>query len=103
MFEEKELFDHQKESFDYPKELFVSRKEAFEKAIRDLNGYHSSKENLLKIFEMLYNAEFFGRQEIEKLCDINSTNAGRIIDKLKACNSIEPVNGHGKGKYRFII
>ncbi len=103
VFEANELFAKSKESFDRSKESFEERKEAFQKTVEELNGYSSSKEKLLKTFELLCDAEFFGRQEVTNICGINSSNAGKLIDKLNACNVVEPVSGHGKGKYRFII
>lgn len=91
------------EIFAKAKESFEARKEAFQKSVEELNGYSSSKEKLLKAFEMLCDAEFFGRQGIASVCGVNSSNAGKLIDKLNACHAIEAVSGHGKGKYRFVV
>jgi len=103
VFEANERFSVSNEVFEQAKGLFEARKESFQKAMEGLNAYSSSKDNLLLIFSSLCNADFFGRQEIMEICNINSNNAGKLIDKLKVCHAIELVIGHGKGKYRFIM
>jgi len=55
------------------------------------------------IFDSFYDAEFFSRKDIMEVCGIQVSSAGEVLSKLKETRVIEPVVGHGKGKYRFII
>lgn len=63
----------------------------------------SSLNNLIKVFNVLCDAEYFGRKEIMTACDIQISRAGNLLDILREANVIEPVIGHGKGKYRFVV
>lgn len=117
VFDAKELFENGKPIIDASnpliegentlieagKPLIETRKDILRKLIENLNVYNVSQNNLLLIFDSYCDAQFFGRKEIKEVCAVETTTAGDLLDKLKACNAVEPVNGHGKGKYRFVI
>lgn len=46
--------------------------------------------------------DYFTRIDVENLTDLKSTRAYELVKLLLQANIIEPVKGHGKGKYRFI-
>ena len=46
--------------------------------------------------------KYFTRSDVESLTGLKSTRAYELIKLLLEANIIEPVKGHGKGKYRFI-
>ena len=46
--------------------------------------------------------DYFTKKDVEYLTTLKSTRAYELIKLLLNANIIEPVKGHGKGKYRFI-
>ena len=48
-----------------------------------------------------YKDSFFGRNLVEQSTGLKSSQASKLIKLLLDSNIIEPVKGHGKGKYRF--
>lgn len=49
-----------------------------------------------------YKDSFFGRNLVEQSTGLKSSQASKLIKLLLDVNIIEPVKGHGKGKYRFV-
>ncbi len=96
VFEAKALIEGEKPSIE-------ARKKAFLQIIENVEGYSPSLNNLVMIFDSFYDAEFFSRKDIMEVCGIQVSSAGEVLSKLKETRVIEPVVGHGKGKYRFII
>ena len=45
---------------------------------------------------------FFGRTVVESVTGLKSTRASEVLQLLLRNNIIEKVQGHGKGKYRFL-
>lgn len=43
----------------------------------------------------------FGRSDAMELLEIKSSRASTLLSNLIQANIIEPVSGHGKGKYKF--
>lgn len=58
------------------------------------------KSNLLEIYNKIQNNIFSNSIIVEKL-GCSASSADNYIKILKAHNLIEPVKGHGKGKYKF--
>ena len=56
---------------------------------------------LLKIASAHSETAFIGRRDIMKVTDLKESRASEIIKALLAAGAIEPVQGHGKGKYRL--
>jgi fido (protein-threonine AMPylation protein)/ribosomal protein S25 len=54
-----------------------------------------------KMQEAFPNQKIFGRSDVMSLIDIKAARASRLLKKLEEHGIIEPVTGHGKGKYRF--
>lgn len=100
---EKPSIGVEKPSIEEAKPSIEARKKAFLQIIENVEGYSPSLNNLVMIFDSFYDAEFFSRKDIMEVCGIRVSSAGEVLSKLKEIKVIEPVVGHGKGKYRFII
>lgn len=57
--------------------------------------------HILKLREAFPGQTIFGRSDVMKVIDIQSSRASELLKKLAEHGIIEPVTGHGKGKYRF--
>ena len=55
----------------------------------------------LKLREAFPGEAIFGRSDVMKIVDIKPSRASELLKKLTEYRVIEPVSGHGKGKYRF--
>ena len=45
--------------------------------------------------------EVFGRSAVMELLELKSSGASKLLSNLVQADIIEPVSGHGKGKYKF--
>lgn len=45
--------------------------------------------------------EVFGRSAVVELLELQNSSASKLLSKLVQAGIIEPVQGKGKGKYRF--
>ena len=45
--------------------------------------------------------EVFGRSAVMELLELKSSGASKLLANLTQAEIIEPVSGHGKGKYKF--
>ena len=61
------------------------------------------RNNIISLFKVLSNLDYFGRNEIVKALNMSSSGASKLISKLLDLQIIKPVFGHGKGKYCFNI
>lgn len=57
--------------------------------------------HILKLRETFSDQAVFGRSDVMKVIDIKASRASDFIKELAEHGIIEPVSGHGKGKYRF--
>lgn len=78
-------------------------KPSFERKISELPITAHTKRNILLLFECLGTYAIFSRADIMAITGITSSPAGDLIRKMKTENLIEPVVGHGKGRYHFKI
>ena len=62
-----------------------------------------SRKQIQMIYNELGKKEFFGRTNVEQLLNIKSFRANEIIKLMKELEIITPVQGKGKGKYRFKV
>ncbi|MDY3748009.1 MAG: hypothetical protein SOZ97_14970 [Lachnospiraceae bacterium] len=60
-----------------------------------------TKDHILKLHNECVISEFFRRLEVERITGLKSTRASELIKLMLDNDIIEPVQGHGKGKYRF--
>ena len=54
-----------------------------------------------RLFEKFGFDEVFGRSAVMELLDLKSSGASKLLYNLVQADIIEPVSGHGKGKYKF--
>ena len=57
---------------------------------------------ILTLYETYGQNQIFGRTQVENVIGVKSAMASRLIKLLLDNDIIEPVSGHGKGKYRFL-
>ena len=55
----------------------------------------------MTLYEEYGTSDFFGRSDIERVTSLKSTRASELLKLMLDNDIIEPVKGHGKGKYRF--
>ena len=54
-----------------------------------------------RLFEEFDFDEVFGRSAVMKLLELKGSGASKLLSNLVQADIIEPVSGHGKGKYKF--
>ncbi len=57
--------------------------------------------HILKLHEAFPGQTIFGRSDVMKVIDIKTSRASDLLKEMAEHRIIEPVSGHGKGKYRF--
>ncbi len=57
--------------------------------------------HILKLREAFPGQAIFGRSDVMKAIDIKASRASDLLKEMVEHGVIEPVTGHGKGKYRF--
>ncbi len=57
--------------------------------------------HLQKLFNACREQKIFGRSDVENITGLKSSRASALIKVLVERKIIEPVSGHGKGKYKF--
>ena len=55
----------------------------------------------MKLREVFPGQTIFGRSDVMKVIDIKASRASDLLREMVEHGVIEPVSGHGKGKYRF--
>ena len=66
------------------------------------NGFQpKTASHILKLREAFPGQMIFGRSDVMKVIDIKSSRASDLLKEMAEHGIIEPVSGHGKGKYRF--
>ena len=58
-------------------------------------------DHIMLIYDQYGNETFFGRNNVEAITGLKSTRASELLKLLVHAGIIQPVKGHGKGKYRF--
>ena len=62
---------------------------------------HETTVHIHRLFEKFGFDEVFGRSAVMELLQLRSSGASKLISNLVQSDIIEPVSGHGKGKYKF--
>ncbi|MBQ9030014.1 MAG: Fic family protein [Parasporobacterium sp.] len=57
--------------------------------------------HILKLREAFPGQAIFGRSDVMRVIDIKASRASDLLREMTEHGIIEPVSGHGKGKYRF--
>ena len=79
------------------------RKVDIESVLAEKGKGFSAKTNIhiCRIFEEFGYDEVFGRSAVMELLELKSSGASKLLSKLVQAEIVEPVSGHGKGRYRF--
>ena len=62
---------------------------------------HETTVHIHRLFEKFGFDEVYGRSAVMELLQLKSSGASKLISNLVQSDIIEPVSGHGKGKYKF--
>lgn len=62
---------------------------------------HETTVHIHRLFEKFGFDEVFGRSAVMERLQLKSSGASKLISNLVQSDIIEPVSGHGKGKYKF--
>ena len=54
-----------------------------------------------RLFEKFGFDEVFGRSAVMELLELKASGVSKLLSNLVKADIIEPVSGHGKGKYKF--
>ena len=54
-----------------------------------------------KLYEPVKRHEVFGRSAVMELLELKGSGASKLLSNLVKADIIEPVSGHGKGRYKF--
>ena len=54
-----------------------------------------------RLFEKFGFDEVFGRSAVMELLELKGSGASKLLSNLVKADIIEPVSGHGKGRYKF--
>lgn len=66
------------------------------------NGFRpKTASHILKLREAFPGQMIFGRSDVMKVIDMKSSRTSELLKEMVEHEIIEPVAGHGKGKYRF--
>ena len=57
--------------------------------------------HIRRMFEKFGYDEVFGRSAVIELLDLKNSSASKFLSNLVQADIIEPVTGHGKGRYKF--
>ena len=80
-----------------------SKKVDIESIISERGSRLSAKTavHIYRLFEKFGFDEVFGRSVVMELLELKSSGASKLLSNLVQADIIEPVSGHGKGKYKF--
>lgn len=59
--------------------------------------------HIMLMYNQLGNELFFGRSNVEEITGLKPTRASELLKLLVEAGVIQPVKGHGKGKYYFLV
>lgn len=100
---EKTGVSDEKQAFQGKKADVSGRKQAFRDTIDNMKISKPTKNKILLLYEHFGSDLIFSRADIIQITGITSSPAGELIKKMNNAGIIEPVSGHGKGKYCFKI
>lgn len=60
-----------------------------------------TQSHIRQMFEKFGFDKIFGRSAVVELLGLQNSSVSKLLSKLSKAEIIEPVSGHGKGKYRF--
>ena len=71
------------------------------KIVNNSNHKNKIKEKLIKIIVLLFEKDYWSRNNVKQILNCSSGTSFNLINYLLELDMVEPVSGHGKGKYKF--
>ena len=68
---------------------------------KESNFSVKTKVHIHRLFERFGFDEVFGRSAVMELLELKGSGASKLLSNLVKADIIEPVSGHGKGRYKF--
>ena len=101
--EEKVDIQDQKVDIENEKVDIQDRKLDIESVLSEKGSDFSVKTtvHIHRLFEKFGFNEIFGRSAVMELLGLKGSGASKLLFNLVQTDIIEPVSGHGKGKYKF--
>ncbi len=96
--DEKANIDGPKANIDEPKVNIDGEKANIEDAFTAKTASH-----VRKLLETFGYQGIFGRSNVQEILALKPTRSSELLKEMAKKGVIEPVTGHGKGKYRFIL
>lgn len=80
-----------------------TQKADFESVLSEKGKNFSAKTivHIHKLFEKFGFDEIFGKSAVMEFLDLKSSGTSKLLSNLVRADIIEPISGHGKGKYKF--
>lgn len=75
--------------------------EFWDRRIMRISGETDRKGKYAKIDGIVFVEEVIGRSAVMELLELKGSGASKLLSNLVQADIIEPVSGHGKGKYKF--
>ena len=88
---------------DYEKADIDTSKVDIENKLAELQGeiLSKTKNHILMLYKEFESEKVFGRTMVEQVTGLKSSRTSELIKEMLDHGIIEPVQGFGKGKYRF--
>ena len=101
--EEKVDIEDTKEDIENAKVDIQDRKVDIERVFSEKGSDFSVKTtvHIHRLFEKFGFDEVFGRSAVMELLELKGSGASKLLSNLVQADIIEPVSGHGKGRYKF--
>ena len=101
--EEKEDIGDLKVDIENEKVDIQERKVDIESVLSEKGSDFSVKTtvHIHRLFEKFGFEEVFGRSAVMELLELKGSGASKLLSNLVKADIIEPVSGHGKGRYKF--
>ena len=98
-----ELLNEEKVDIGNTKVDIHDRKVDIESVLSEKGSDFSVKTtvHIRRLFEKYGFDEVFGRSAVMELLELKGSGASKLLSNLMQADIIEPVSGHGKGKYKF--
>ena len=95
------LFDREKVDIETPKVDIQSEKVDIESRLSEKGFSSKTIIHSRRLFDKFGYDEVFGRSAVTELLELKNSGASKLLSSLLRADIIEPVSGHGKGKYKF--
>ena len=95
------FFDREKVDIETSKVDIQGEKVDIESAFLEKGFSAKTIIHSCRLFNKFGYDEVFGRSAVTELLELKSSGASKLLSSLLRADIIEPVSGHGKGKYKF--